>query len=117
MSIIFDPQPKTYWPKSDEVYLSDDFCPNCDHILFRSECSDCGGEGGHDGYEEDPLWYDEGDTIPCDVCGGHGYHHWCPRCHWDMLVPKSWNTLEARGLALNCRRHFFGRINNQRIES
>lgn len=45
-------------------------CGGCDGEWV--DCWSCGGEGGHDGYEEDPLWYDEGDVIPCDICHGKG---------------------------------------------
>ncbi len=91
---------KTYYPSCDEVDLSDEHCPNCDHACFTRSCSDCGGDGWHDAYELDPLWYDEGDTIPCDMCQGNGYHHWCPKCNWDMLLPDWFNTPRHRGMAM-----------------
>lgn len=89
-----------FYPCCDEVDLSDEYCPNCDHQLFTRTCGDCGGEGGHDGYEDDPLWYNQGEMIPCGICRGHGFHHWCPRCGWDMLLPKKWNRPEHRGMAI-----------------
>ena len=92
--------PHQYYPTCDEVDLSGDYCPNCEQALFSCTCSNCGGEGGFDGYEEDPLWYDNGDMIPCGLCWGHGYHHWCPRCGWDMLLPARDNTPRQRGRAI-----------------
>lgn len=100
MSVIFDPEPKQLYPRDDEVEMSEDCCSNCEHQYFTTVCSACGGEGGHDGYEEDPLWYDEGDIIPCDACRGNGCHKWCPRCGWDALLPEKWNTAWHRGVAL-----------------
>lgn len=88
------------YPQHEEVDLSDDFCPNCGHQCFCRTCGDCGGEGGHDGYEQDPLWYDQGDMIPCDMCHGFGWHHWCPRCGYDLLLPSKWNTPRHRGMAI-----------------
>lgn len=69
---------------SDWQYI-EETCPKCGEQLVSAECSDCGGEGGHDGYEEDPLWYDYGDMIPCDLCSGRGYHCWCRECGWDVI--------------------------------
>lgn len=44
------------------------------------ECWNCGGDGEFDGYEEDPLWYDEGETYPCDICRGNGGWLACGQC-------------------------------------
>lgn len=49
-------------------------CGCCD--TEWKECSYCGGNGGR-GWEddlqfEDPLWYNEDDFIPCDICEGKG---------------------------------------------
>jgi hypothetical protein len=66
-------------------------CPNCDSDTRTAQCSECGGEGGHDGYEYDPLWYSPGDIIPCGLCGGAGCFHWCPVCNWDLNLPKKFN--------------------------
>jgi len=96
----YETEEPVFWPKCDEVDLADEHCPNCAHQLFRRDCSDCGGEGGRDGYEEDPLWYDDGDMIPCSMCRGEGFHLWCPRCRWDALAPEHWNRPEYRGMAL-----------------
>ena len=55
-------------------------CSECEGRLEWAECEQCGGEGEYDCYEEDPLWYDEGDTKPCAQCGGAGGWYWCPQC-------------------------------------
>lgn len=88
------------YPHHEEVDLSETDCPNCGHECFTRSCSECGGEGGRDGYEEDPLWYDPGDIIPCDWCRGQGHLHWCPRCGWDMNLPQQYNTPRHRGVEL-----------------
>lgn len=53
-------------------------CCLCDCEMEWEDCTCCGGEGGFDGYEEDPLWYDQGDIVPCQQCGGRGGDYWCP---------------------------------------
>ena len=40
-------------------------------------------DGYFDGYEEDPLWYDEGDMETCDICGGEGGWTVCGECAKD----------------------------------
>lgn len=100
LHITFDPPRKEIYPTYEDALQSDDYCPNCRNPTFTITCSECGGEGGHDGYEEDPLWYDEGEIIPCDWCRGEGYHHWCPRCGWDLNRPARQNTPEWRGKAI-----------------
>jgi hypothetical protein len=52
--------------EDDNVY-----CAN-GHPCDWEDCTNCGGEGHHDAYEIDPLWYDPGDTEPCDQCDGKG---------------------------------------------
>jgi len=49
-----------------------DFCPTCGTFLEWTDCDFCGGEGVHEMYEADPLWYRPGDTEPCTQCGGDG---------------------------------------------
>lgn len=51
-----------------------------DHNSEWVDCWNCGGTGGFDGYEYDPLWYDEGDTIRCDICCGKGGWWVCGLC-------------------------------------
>lgn len=52
-------------------------CAYCGYELEWDECSDCGGEGGHDGYEDDPNYYQPGEMVSCCVCGGEGGKYWC----------------------------------------
>lgn len=35
-------------------------------------CGMCDGSGVIDGYEDDPNWYEPGETKPCPQCGGSG---------------------------------------------
>lgn len=52
---------------------SDDGCPvRCGCGGEWVDCWSCGGECNFDAYEEDPLWYDPGDVIGCDICGQRG---------------------------------------------
>lgn len=55
----------------------DDGCPVCGSTMYWEPCDQCGGEGFREVYEEDPLWYDEGDTKTCDWCDGAGGHWFC----------------------------------------
>lgn len=36
------------------------------------DCFHCGGDGYIDGYEDDPLWFEPGETERCSSCGGSG---------------------------------------------
>jgi predicted RNA-binding Zn-ribbon protein involved in translation (DUF1610 family) len=90
----------TFYPNHEEVDFSDERCPNCGHQCFVRTCWECGGDGCFDGYEIDPLWYLPNDLVRCDTCYGKGYHHWCPRCGWDMNLPAKWNTPMHRGKAI-----------------
>ena len=53
----------------------------CKHCGEEGEwvhcCNGC-DDGYFDGYEEDPLWYDEDDLIPCSECRGRGGRWICP---------------------------------------
>lgn len=52
-------------------------CPVCGAELYWEDCGACGGEGFVDVYDNDPLWYDPGDTEPCEMCGGQGGWYLC----------------------------------------
>ena len=52
-------------------------CAKCGYECEWEECNACGGEGGHDGYEEDPNWYQPGEMTTCCQCGGTGGEWWC----------------------------------------
>jgi len=47
-------------------------CGRCGTEMEFDECAECGGEGGFDAYEQDPLWYNEGDITACTMCDGMG---------------------------------------------
>lgn len=58
-------------------------CPRHGDVGCATEwvpCSNGCQDGYFDGYEDDPLWYDEGDFIKCDACGGDGGHMLCTQC-------------------------------------
>lgn len=65
-------------------------CPKCGQPTDWLPCHECGGEGYRDDlYEEDPLWYDPGDTEKCDYCGGLGgwWRCWdCKECFDNRLM-------------------------------
>jgi len=52
-------------------------CAKCGYECEWEECNACGGEGGHDGYEEDPNWYQPCEMTTCCQCGGTGGDWWC----------------------------------------
>ena len=47
-------------------------CRCCSVSREWTDCLECGGEGGFDAYEEDPIWYEPGDLAPCGLCAGMG---------------------------------------------
>lgn len=55
-----------------EEYVDDNVYCECGQVCDWEDCDKCGGEGFHELYEEDPLWYSPGDTEPCDQCDGKG---------------------------------------------
>jgi hypothetical protein len=57
------------------------YCTVCGCELERELCGLCDGTGYRDDeelMEEDPLWYQPGDTEPCGECGGKGGWWHCP---------------------------------------
>lgn len=52
-------------------------CPGCGWALDWEECWHCHGEGGFDGEEEDPLWFEPGEIDPCNECRGQGHYWFC----------------------------------------
>lgn len=52
-------------------------CARCGSSMDSAPCSSCGGDGYHELYDEDPLFYDPGDTSTCDQCYGEGYFAFC----------------------------------------
>lgn len=80
---------------SDEWEYADKPCPNCGEEMRSSSCYAGCDDGYFDGYEDDPLWYDEGDMIPCNECNATGYLVWCAACGWDdnfKRLPKQETT-------------------------
>ena len=71
---------------SDDYELDDEVCPRCGQCPTHSrDCPECGGEGYRDDlHEEDPLWYDPGETETCRECAGTGIQRWCPKCGYDL---------------------------------
>lgn len=53
-------------------------CASCGYDVEWEECAACGGEGGQDGYEEDPNWYQPGEMAPCPQCNCSGGDYFCP---------------------------------------
>lgn len=58
--------------------MDDELCKICNGPMDWEDCGACGGDGFVDVYEDDPLWYDPGDTEPCHQCGGSGGWWYCP---------------------------------------
>lgn len=59
-------------------------CPVCGCEMEREECSACDGVGDLDWetlQDEDPLWYQPGDTERCSECSGKGGWWYCPNHH------------------------------------
>ena len=69
-------------------------CALCGYEAEWSECNDCGGDGGHDGYELDPLWYHPGELAPCAQCNSRGGDWWCenPKCETQNI----WKLRKAK---------------------
>lgn len=64
-------------------------CPECDWELEWEDCDMCGGEGEFDWetlQDEDPLWYQPGDTEPCSQCSGAGGWYSCPQCTKELFI-------------------------------
>jgi len=50
----------------------------------RVICWDCGGEGGRDAYEDDPINYSMGEAwVVCSTCHGDGDWIVCLECNRD----------------------------------
>lgn len=47
-------------------------CPVCGGEMDWTDCDACDGDGSRDVFEDDPLWYQPGDTEPCQTCNGEG---------------------------------------------
>lgn len=67
-------------------------CCLCDFEMEWAECQECCGDGGFDGYEEDPNWYHPGEIATCHMCNGRGGDYWCPNndcgTQWAIKIHK-----------------------------
>ena len=72
----------------DSFEISDEHCPMCQHFTYRRECGCDEGYSDHDCGEDCCVCFDPEPNICCDECIGHGYHHWCPGCGWDLLLKR-----------------------------
>lgn len=73
------------WGLMENWDESEHFCEHCGDALDWEDCDACGGEGEFDWetlQDEDPLWYQPGDTEPCHQCNSAGGWLYCPnpRC-------------------------------------
>lgn len=68
-------------------------CALCNCEMEWEECSACGGDGGFDGYEEDPLWYAPGELAPCPQCDSGGGAWWCVTK--ECPTNEGWKTIPA----------------------
>jgi hypothetical protein len=73
----------------DDIEICGTPCPSCgcDHTATRI-CYQCNGEGFRDVYEDDLLWYDEGDIEDCRECASTGSQHWCRNCGYDFAFKR-----------------------------
>jgi len=60
------------------------YCAMCGSDVEWSDCYAGCEDGYFDGYEEDPLWYDYGELVPCHGCNGRGGSYWCPNKECDF---------------------------------
>jgi hypothetical protein len=61
-------------------------CPKCGYYAEYIDCDACGGEGYFEVYDDDPLWYDPGDTELCHQCAGKGGWHVCPNKYCEQGI-------------------------------
>jgi hypothetical protein len=75
----------------DDYEIDDEPCPKCDSDYTHARrCNVLGCDDGWiDLYEEEPMFYYEGDREMCSECHGTGQQRWCPKCGHDMNAPVS----------------------------
>lgn len=66
------------------------FCSICGGPMEWEDCWNGCDDGYFDMYDEDPLWYDEGDLEMCEICKGMGGYWLCPNA-------KNHQTAEGQG--------------------
>lgn len=57
---------------SEDFFFDEPSCPTCHSSMFWETCDQCGGDGYHDLYEEDPFYYGKDDTEECLNCDSGG---------------------------------------------
>lgn len=81
----------TRYPDHPETGVS---CARCGSSADFRPCDYCGGEGWNwaEEVDPDPMWYDEGESIPCPDCGSTGGS-------WHCVSSRDWceaHPLEGR---------------------
>lgn len=71
-------------------------CSKCNVEATWIDCWNSCDDGYFDGYEEDPLWYDDGDLVPCSVCYGRGGWWGCTNKDCPPDAPVSHVTYDLR---------------------
>lgn len=70
-------------------------CEICGSLMTWEDCWNGCDDGYFDMYDEDPLWYDEGDLELCEICHGHGWYYICPNAS-NHTLPLFENLKEER---------------------
>lgn len=65
------PEQTTHGVSTKKYWEGTPFCL-CGALMNWVDCWDCSGEGYHELYDLDPLWYDEDDVEMCHTCRGEG---------------------------------------------
>ena len=69
----------------DDTELAECSCPKCSsEEVYQRNCEGCGGDGENEVYDDDPMWYEPGDTEICETCSGKGIERWCSKCGYDL---------------------------------
>ncbi len=63
-------------------------CDKCGGGLEWDDCTNGCDEGYFDLYDEDPVYYDEHDVEPCQICQGQGGWWLCPTCRERALAAR-----------------------------
>lgn len=64
-----------------ETHGDDCLCPTCECCCRTwSDCWSCGGEGGENRSEDDPIQFAEDDWLRCEWCRGKGGGLYCGGC-------------------------------------
>lgn len=67
-----------------DYWIEDSRCSHCGHdTIHWSDCAAGCDDGFFNLYDEDPLWYDDGDVQGCEDCFETGVQQWCPQCGKD----------------------------------